>query len=63
MVHIASYPLYPLAKIHLYQNYINMPCHLHMNLCGYVNIVQKIINRGINVNAKDDNGFFFFFCI
>jgi hypothetical protein len=59
MVHIASYPHYPSAKNHSYQNYINMSCHWHMNLCAYVDIVQKIINKGINVNAKDDNGFFF----
>ncbi len=32
-----------------------------MNLHGYVDIVQEIINKGVNVNVKDDNSFFFFF--
>jgi hypothetical protein len=32
-----------------------------MNLCVYVDIVQEIINKGVNVNAKDDNDFLFFF--
>jgi len=30
-----------------------------MNLHGYVDIVQEIINKGVNV--KDDNSIFYFF--
>jgi hypothetical protein len=64
IIHCTISFYYPLAEIHLYQSYFNMSCHWHIwtcvASCGYVDIVQKIVNKGANVNAKGENGKFSF---
>jgi len=38
MLHIASHHYYPLAKIHLYQNYFNVSCYWYMNMCCLIKL-------------------------
>ncbi len=58
MLHIASYHYYHLVEIHSYQNYFNMSCHWHKNTCYLIrlHIIQKIVDKGANVNVKGEYG-------
>lgn len=56
-----SYHYHPLVKIH-FQHVISLT-YEHMNMCclvgftcGYVNIVEEIINNRKDINAKSENG-------
>ncbi len=60
LLHGTHYIISSLITLWMKSIYINMSCHWHMNLCVYVDIVQKIINKEVNVNAKDDNDLKFF---
>jgi hypothetical protein len=62
MLHIVSYHHYILVKINVYQDYSNMSCHWHMNICYLIKLhvdvlrfVQKIVNHGANANVKGGN--------
>jgi len=69
LLHIMSYHYYPLAKIHLCEGYFNTSRHWHMNMCYLIRLhvdmltlFKKLFNKGIDiiVNAKSENGKFFF---